>query len=200
MSDNKLRFNINTEELSSSFGELKSQVKKDLDSAASALATATERHIKEQAKLKLSSSLANRYRKALSVERPEANVHIISLNEDALWIEDGHDAWTMYDKLGTSSKAKISKDGHKYMTIPFDHSKAPTENSPAAQEIVNQLKKELKSRGINYRKLELNSDGSPKIGKLHTFNFDSARPTDKAKFPSLHGVTVYQNKTISGSN
>lgn len=104
-----------------------------------------------------------------------------------------HNSGSMLDDL-LRDGAKTSKDGNRYKAIPFEHSKAPSQMNDKAKKYVSHIKAELKQRGLPYKKLELGSDGSPRIGKLHQFNIKSTYPSAKAKNPALHGLTIYQHK------
>lgn len=86
----------------------------------------------------------------------------------------------------------------RYKVIPFDHGKSPSMNTPKAQEIVDQIKRELRAVNVPFKKIEYNADGSPRLGKLHTFNFPSERPSRAASHPALSGLSIYQRKLQSG--
>lgn len=105
------------------------------------------------------------------------------------------------EELLNGKSGRTGKNG-KYAIIPFQHNKNPTEQSPKAYDLAQEIKYELKKKGVNWKKIETDSDGSPRLGKLHTFQFDNARAiAQKAthKNPLTKGVSVYQTKQKDGS-
>jgi hypothetical protein len=56
-----------------------------------------------------------------------------------------------------------------YRVIPFVKNKGPASQTMAEQTLTATIKKELKTRGIPYAKIERNDDGSAKTGMLHSF-------------------------------
>lgn len=99
-------------------------------------------------------------------------VAVLELDAKALWIEDGMPPHNMLDALLASPKAKMSKDGKKYVVIPFDHSPGhgETNSTPHQMDLVNTVRREMKSRKIPWAKIERDSGGSPKLGRLHKFS------------------------------
>jgi len=194
----KLTVKINFKDLESQLKEKKQNVVEKFKQAVAGLAAATHAHILEQAGEKL-KSLQNKYKEAVDFEQIDDNLWVVSLQESAMFIEKGHGSWNMYDSLAKSKKAKTSKEGNKYMAIPFEHSKRPSEQSANAKELTNQIKSFLKKEKINYKKIEYNSDGSPKMGLLHKFDIKSATPANpKHKNPLLQGIAIYQRKDEKG--
>ena len=99
-----------------------------------------------------------------------ARVWVLNLDRKFRWIDDGMDEHEMIDDLLKSPKAKTSKDGSRYLSIPFDHSPGkggPTTSTPASRTLVDTIKKELKTRGIPFGKIEKGPDGKPLLGTLH---------------------------------
>lgn len=143
------------------------------------------------------------YKDNLSSRKESAGVYIISLDQKALWIEEGlPENFDLKDGLLNSPKAKTSADGHKYMTVPFKHNKGPSKNTPKAQGLVDQIKKVLRQEKISFG-MEKNKDGSYKIGSgknglLHKIDIDSAKPTAKASTPALQGLRIYQKRDEEG--
>jgi len=154
------------------------------------LAAATNQHVVKLAEKKLHSRLAA-YKKALSFKEVGENTWVIELDEKALWIEDGKEAGSMLDDLLKSPKAKVSKDGHKYIVVPFEHSKAPQHQTAEAQSITDMLRKDLKKQGVNFKKLDRNPDGSVREGLVHSGNHGGPKKphwTNRA----LDNVRIYQ--------
>lgn len=75
----------------------------------------------EEATISLPGSSGG-YVNAISKD-PQGWAHIAVINNHpaAVYLELGVDAFDMKKMLQTSSKVKISKDGKKYMHIPFEH-------------------------------------------------------------------------------
>ena len=188
-----LRIDIDVNALAEQLDKKKEDIKSQVRKAAQGLAVATHARVLELAGDKL-RSLQKKYKDAVDFEQVDDNVWVISLDKSAMWIEKGYDAWSMYDKIANSPKAKTSKEGHKYLVIPMEKSKKPSEQSRKAQVVTKELKAFLKKEGVSYKKIEYNSDGSPKMGLLHKFDIPSRKPSDKAKKPELFGVSIYQRK------
>jgi hypothetical protein len=195
MSD--LKFSINSEEIAAMFGDLKKEVEEALNKGVEKLAAMTHAKVAELASENLGST-RKKYLDALDFKEVSPNVWVVSLDESALFIEDGRKSGSMIDDL-LRNGAKVSKDGNRYRAIPFEHSKPKSQQGPKARDLTNQIRSALKSENIPYKKIEYNADGSPRVGKLHSLNIPSAKPSAKASHPALSGVTIYQTKTASGS-
>ena len=187
--------------------EFSKDITRDLKKGIQGLAIATHAHIKEDAQTL--HSFRKDYLEALGEpEQIDENLWVITLKESAVWIEDGISA--PYDMkpglLNTQrdgkSEIKTSKDGKKYRIVPMNQGKTPSEMSPNTagyeQGMVNKVKAELAKKGIPYKKLELDKNGSPRLGKLHSMNIDSFTP-GKGNTPQLHGLNIYQTKQKDGS-
>lgn len=131
-------------------------------------------------------------------EKVEDGLWVVTLKEPAMWIEEGRKSGFMEELLDGKS-SRTNKKGEKYAIIPFEHSKNPTEQSPKAQQLANQIKEELKSRNINWKKIEKNKDGSPRLGLLHKINIDNPRLKEAHKSSPTKGIAVYQRKDSSGN-
>jgi hypothetical protein len=196
MSDG-LKFEIDIEQLASQFKEEAEKVQQALYEGVKALSSMVYARTVELANEKLHSTRQD-YIDALDYKEIATGVWIVSLDKKMLWLEEGKDPGTMIDDL-LKKNPKIAKDGTKYKVVPFEHSKTPDRMSKQHLSLVNDLKKELKSRNIPFKKIEKNADGSPRIGKLHTLNIPSPLPTPRASHPIFHGLTIYQHRTSSGS-
>ena len=177
------------------------EVTKDIQKGIEGLAKSTHGHIKEEAQNKL-HSFRQKYLESLSPpEQIDGFMWVITLNEKAEWIEEGRpEPFDM--KPGLLKDGKTSKDGHRYRVVPMNQGKTSTEMSPNSsgyeQNMINKVKSELKARGIPYKKLELDKNGSPRIGKLHSLDIDSYTP-GKGNTPQLKGLSIYQTKQKNGS-
>jgi hypothetical protein len=199
MSDFKV--NVDIAPLTQFLENFTKEVTTNLKKSVRALANDAHNHIKEEAQNKL-HSFRDKYLESLSApEQVSEYIWVITLNEKAEWIEEGRpEPFDM--KPGLLKDGKTSKDGHKYRVVPMNQAKSPTQmsanNSGYEQNMVNKVKAELKKQGIPYKKLELDKNGSPRIGKLHSLDIDSYIP-GKGNTPQLHGINIYQTKQKNGS-
>lgn len=193
MSD--LKFEIDVNSIASEFGEIKREVSADLKKSVSALASMT--HAKTLELANEIGSLSKTYKDNISFQQLEENIWVVSLDEKALWIEEGRKSGFMEELLNGKS-SKTNAQGERYAVIPFEHSKNPTEQSSKAKELSNAIKAELKEQGINYRKPEYNADGSPKLGLIKRFNVESAKIKESHKDEPLKGVAIYQRMDKGG--
>lgn len=86
MSD--LKFEIDVNSIASEFGEIKKEVAKDLKQGVSNLASMTHAKTLELADEHL-NSLSKMYKDNVSFQQIEDNIWVVSLDEKALWIEEG---------------------------------------------------------------------------------------------------------------
>jgi len=199
MSD--INVKIDTSSLAQYLENFAKEITKDLQKSIKALANDTHNHIKESAQNGL-HSFRDKYLESLSPpEQLNDLVWVITLNSNAEWIETGRpEPFDM--KPGLLQGGKTAKDGSKYRVVPMNQAKTPTEmssgNKGYEQNMVNKVKFELKKRDIPYKKLELDKNGSPRIGKLHSLDIDSHIP-GKGNTPQLHGINIYQTKQKDGS-
>lgn len=167
------------------------------------LAAATNQQIAKLVQTKLHSR-QQKYKQALTFKQVADNLWVIELDASALWIEEGKAAGSMLDDLLKSPKAKTSKDGTKYMVVPFEHSKPPSQQPAMAQSISDVLKDKLKKAGVGYKKLDRNPDGSVRQGLVHKGDYGGPQreattrkdgsPLNEAwKSPALDGLRIYQH-------
>jgi hypothetical protein len=190
------------------FKEMAKELEDDLNKAVYSLAVQTKAQMNDKAGSELSDSVKRKFSAALKYTEPAPNVHVISLDEEAMWIEEGIKPNTDM-KPGLLKNAKhTSKDGHKYTAIPFDKGKGPTYSTPTEQEFTRQVRSFLKSKNIMYSpgehaptqtsRFERNADGSPRVGKIHAFDIKSRIP-GKGNTPALFGLSIYQTVTKTGN-
>jgi hypothetical protein len=197
MSNGYYRVVVNTDSISRAFGEITQEMQLALTQGiqlASAMAFA---HANELARDRLKSRLSM-FLDGLSYQKITDGVWSIELDESKSWIDDGLQPRDMKPDL-LRKNAKTAKDGSRYKVIPFSHDKRPQDQTDKQKELVDSIKRELKVRKIPFKKIELKSDGSPRLGKLHTLNIDSARPTSKSSHPALQGVNIYQRLGPKGA-
>jgi hypothetical protein len=191
-------------------------LKSATDEAARDLAAMTHAKAAELAGERLHSR-RKMFVDALKYYQIQEDLWVVSLDAKARWIDDGQSQHSMLDALLASPKAKRAKDGSKYLVVPFDHSpgQGKTQVTPADQDLINVIKGELKRRGVPFGKVETDSAGQAKIGRLHSFDIGS-KPlkTDEGPgmgkgpvgsvrqgptgTPFLQGVNVYQGKGKDG--
>jgi len=191
-----LIFEIDPKDITDKITAIKDTTENDVIKSVEHLAAMTHAKAHELARDHL-SSLSQTYTDNLEFSNPSENLWIVILKNPAMWIEEGRKSGFMEELLNGKS-SKTNKKGEKYAIIPFKHNANPTQQSPKAQALANEIKNEFKKRGIPWRNLEKDARGDPKIGKLHRFNVDSARLSDKHKSPATHGVAVYQTKNDKG--
>ena len=189
-----LRISIDAAALAKEFKEFAAEVERDIKAGVANLATITHAKVKEMAATELKSS-REAFMNSLSFEELADGIWIVSVDEKALWVEEGIPPNTDM-KPALLKNAETSKSGGKYKIIPFEHSKAPSQMTQSAKNIVSQLKTELKKANVPFKTIERNSDGSPRLGKLHSLNLPSQIP-GKGNTPALHGVSIYQ--TMKGN-
>jgi len=185
----------------------KKEVIADMKKSIKGLAVDTQTHIVEEANNKLKSSRKDYLENLSQAEKIDDYLWEITLKADAQWIEQGlPNNFDMKKGLlntvrpGAKGQIKTGKDGKKYRVVAFDQATMPSEMSSNEdklkyqQELVKKVKSELRKREIPYKKLELDPNtGSPRVGKLHSFDIESGIP-GKGNTPVLHGLSVYQTK------
>lgn len=192
-----LIFEIDLKDIEKIVNGYKKSLQDDVVRSAESLASMTHAKTLELAKEELSSSY-KLYSDNVEFSNPSPNFWVVTLKSPALWIEEGRKSGFMEELLKGKS-SKLNKKGERYAVIPFEHSKNPTEQSPQAQLLANQIKEHFKKQGINWKKIERNKDGSPRLGKLHSFNINNPRLKPQHKTSPTHGVSVYQTKTKDGN-
>jgi len=192
-----LKFFINAEEIAATMKEFKVEVQAALEESVRGVAAMTHAKVTELAQQKLGQT-RKIYTDNLDFKEVSPNVWVVSLDQPAMWIEEGRKSGDMTEDL-LRKGAHISKEGNRYKAIPFDQAKKPSQTSGFEKNLIAKLKSELKKAGIPYKKLEFNPDGSPRIGRLHTLNISSAYPSPRASHEALAGVNIYQSKTASGN-
>lgn len=201
MATGSLSIVIDMAEIREQFAGLTKQLEEKLTTAAASLAIQTHAHVKEQAQSRLTTR-REAYVDALQFEQLDAQTWAITVPQKIRWIEDGMPAHDMLEDLLKSPKAKTSKDGGKYIVIPFKHNKGPTQQTPMQASLLSKIKSVMKEKKIPYGKIEKNADGSPKQGLLHSI--DIKEPNPKAAHHTNHileGIRVYQKgkKNADGS-
>ncbi len=192
-----LKINIDVASLAAQCKEFMEEAKQDIQKGVSNLAAITHAKVAEMANSELKTT-RKKLADNLGFEEVTDGVWIVSIDEDALFIEDGIEPNTDMKPGLLKGATKTSKDGHPYRVIPFEHSKAPSQLTPTAQHLVNILKEGLRKEKIPFKKIEKNADGSPRVGKIHSLDLKSPIP-GKGNTPGLRGVSIYQTVTKTGN-
>jgi hypothetical protein len=182
-----------------------------MKTAGQRLTAMTRAHIIEQAQKRLHTR-RQMFVDGLTHFQLDDNTYVVNLDAKVRWIDDGMPAHNMIDDLLRSKSAKRAKDGSKYVVVPFQHKKGPTQLTPAQKTLLDTIKKELKARKIEYGQIETGPDGKPKIGLLHKFDIKTqpiktsntpgqgkgpvgAVMQGPTGIPLLQGVRIYQRPT-----
>jgi hypothetical protein len=191
-----IKIKIDAAALASQFKEIASVIEKDIKQGVANLATITHAKVVEMASTELKSTRKT-FLDGLGFEEVADGVWVVGISENALFVEEGLEP--NFDmKPGLLADGKTSKSGQKYRVVPLDHSKPPSQMTNAAQSIVSQIRDNLKKEKVPFKKIETNKDGSPKLGRLHSFSWPSNVP-GKGNTPSLKGVSIYQTLTKTGN-
>lgn len=193
-----LKINIDVAKIAADFKDLALEVEQDLNKGVANLAAMTHAKVAEMANNELRSTRKN-FQDSLGFEEVAPGVWVVSVDEKGLWVEEGIEPNTDMKPGLLKDATQISKDGHRYRSIPFEHSKAPSQLTPYAQRLVSQIRYELKKQGIPFKKLEKTPEGSPRIGKLHKLDISSGKPTPRASTDALKGINIYQTMTKTGN-
>ncbi len=193
---------VDAAKIASVFAEWKEAVERDIKKSMGELAAITHAKVKDDASIGLKhSKVVGQYMENLGWEAVSDGVWCVYLKEPALWIEDGI-------KPGTDMKPGLLK-GKKYRVIPFRYDKGPTQNSDDTNKVIDNIKSELRQQDISkkdpsfnkngnamskvpFKNIEYDKNGSPKVGKLHQFDFGGQRP-GKGNTPQMNGLSIYQS-------
>jgi len=192
----KLTFDIKTSDI---LKEVKEKVKKQFESdmklIAKSLGDGAVKHAQKLAD-QLPNSLGNKYKENIYIEQQSENFITVGIREEALWIEEGRKGGFMSELL---KNGKTAKDGSKYRIIPIEKKNTAKKTSTSGDDLVGELKTFFRSKGIRYSKnkaLATDSNGSPRIGKIHSFSIKDLNNSKSGKSLSknVQGVSVFQNK------
>jgi hypothetical protein len=154
--------------------EFDGAIKDALAKATSALAAQTHGKIVEFARKELHST-RQKYVDALTYMPVNSYTWVVNLDRKMLWLEDGLEPnREMIEDLLSSPKAKTGKDGSKYLSVPFEHKKGETQQTPGATSLTDTIKAEFKKAKIPYGKIENGKDGKPMLGLLHKIDINHA--------------------------
>lgn len=190
------KFDIKSSDvLANAVEKVKKELQEDLQQSIRTLGKGALQEAQNLANNNLPDSLSNIYQDNLYFEELSDNMVVVGLRDEAAWIENGRKGGFMEELLTSKSGSpvKISKDGNRYRSIPFEHStQTNTGASDSKQQMVSELKSFLKSKKQNYSKtrgLALDSNGSPRIGKIASFSLKDNRKLSA----NLQGLSIHQN-------
>lgn len=189
-----LDINIDIDEIVKEFKGYEKKLTEALKDGVKALAHDTHAHVLEQAANgpnKLRTRLEEYKNNLKMIENND--IYTIQVPDKIMWIEEGMEPHSMLPDLLASPKAKTSKDGGKYIVVPFKHNKGPTQQTPFAQSITEMLKNNLKKMKIPYGSIERDSSGAAKLGKLHRIDMGGPKRPHWTS-PILDGVSIYQHQ------
>jgi len=194
MADIKLHFEI--PDLEEHLRQFALEIEQDMEAGIKNLAAMTHAKVLEMANQELKST-KKKFAENLTWAELAPGVYAVTILAPAVWIDEGLPA--DFDmKPGLLAKPDgITKDGRRYRVIPMDQAKAPSNLAPQGKADLETLKDALKEKKIPLRKLERNSDGSIKTGKLHSFDIDSRTP-GKGNTQLLSRVNIYQTANEKG--
>lgn len=197
-----IKFDIDAESIVSSLKEFQNEIKEDLQKGIETLATETYAEVQRMANQEL-KTLKEPFMNSLDFQEVSPGVWVISVDQSGLWIEEGIEPDTDMKPGLLKGGAKTSKEGNKYRAIPFKYgSQSSSQSTPQSQEILGYLKQNLRKQGVPFKKIEKDSSGSPKLGKLHEFNFGNVGgrwgAPGRGNTQRFAGLSIYQHKTPSG--
>lgn len=205
-----LKITINPKDILDACSDSYEETKKQLSKSIGDLAKVTQNHILELADTELSPALKLVFRgkenqKNIYLTALDKNTYVITLTGSAYFIEEGippntdmkTDRW-----LFKSKSTKVSKSGHRYLVIPFEHSMPPSQQSGYTKNLTERIKFELKAQNklrktnglsqIPWGGIEKDRNGNPKEGLLHEFNFKYGKARASWSNDPLERLRVYQ--------
>jgi hypothetical protein len=190
-----LKLSLDIDKVLSELKEFEAEVNQDVEQSIRQLAASTYAKVAEMANGELSSTRQT-FMDNLGFEEIAPGLWCVFVSEKALFIEEGIEANKDMKPDLLKNATMTSKDGHKYRAIPFKWNKNKSSMTPQAQDLVGQLKSELRKQKIPYKKIEKippgqPGAGSPRLGKLHTLNLGGPIP-GKGNTPAFQRLSIYQ--------
>lgn len=192
------------------------------------VALASEARAKRMASTRLGGT-AGMYAEALRFTSPSEDVYALILGAEASHLETGYPSFDMLASgLARGPKSKISKEGYRYVTIPFEHKQAPaspshpehdravqigqpqeTTRGSLAADLKSAIRMAEKSLDMKQKSVR-GMGGVPVVGKAWTMTPSDAglkfkdvlgnmgQASDPGINPLLHGLTAYQRVDTAG--
>lgn len=226
--------NLDLSELVKFDENLRPAVNAALRKAGEALTAETHAHIVEQVQQRLRST-RDKYLDHLGFHQVNESTWVVDLLPGAFFVEEGLPPnKEMIDALLDDSpregsvspkhgvplsvkkgRTKTSKkDGSRYRVIPFNNSKAQTQQTPAMKSLTDTIKSELKRQKMpGLGTIEKGADGKPKLGFIREIDITNKPlktgpgpgqgkgPTGAVRqgptgVPLLQGVRIYQHEVL----
>ena len=194
-------FKVDVEEVAQKLNQTADIIQNKVSQAVETLAASTHAFVVNKAQSELDS-----YKKTILPGPPGQDgqpknvkwrkiadrIWVVEILPEAKWIEEGRPAVSMATEqwLLKGPGVKTAQDGSKYKAIPFTHSQMTGKDKPAHATsegsrpgLATMAKTAIKEAGVNLKKIERHSDGSPKLGILHKIPINE--PGSRDQFPSL---------------
>src|SRR6266404_742476 len=121
-----IKIHIDASAIAQAFKAVKEEIEQDILKGVDGLAAMTTAKIDEMAAEKLHTTLS-RFQKGFKTQEIAPHVHLLTIDESALWIEEGIEAGKdMKEDLLKNAKTN-PRTGTRSRAIPFEHSKPPTQ-------------------------------------------------------------------------
>lgn len=207
-----IKININSKEILDLCKDEYESAKKALYTGVDRLAKATESHLIELVKSELNPHHADIFmgggnkKENIELDSPSPGVHVLTIKDNAVLIDDGKEIDMKTDKwLFSSDKTRTGKNG-RYLVIPFKQGgkggSSESETSKFKAQLTGRIKEELdlqnktrKAAGlkkISLSGIERDEKGQIKEGHLHTFDiFGNKKKSTWSDMP-LTRLNVYQ--------
>jgi hypothetical protein len=168
-----------------------------LEHAVADLAAQTHAHVVEQASSKLHST-RQKYIDALSYEQLSPGSWTVTLDNSAMWIEEGMPRHEMIDDLLKNGAQVSKKTGARYRVIPMPV-KGKTETPASGQAVRMAAMAALRRAKINMKDIEKEVDGRAKIGTLHKLD-ETGNPLKTADGAGQgHGAIGHVRQGMTGT-
>jgi hypothetical protein len=186
-----IKLTLDAGELTEMLKQYAAEIEQDMQKGIKNLAVMTHAHVLELAERELKST-KSLFKQNVSWSELAPGIYAVTIHSPAVWIDDGIASNTDM-KPGLLKNVAPNDKGVRSRVIPLDQAQAPSQLTPPNQELLNELKQHLKEKKIPYKKLEMNSDGNPKLGRLHELNLGGRIPGN-GNTPIFDGVNIYQTK------
>ena len=179
------------QEIGKDLESLSKEIQAELKMTVAAVSAQCHSFIVQRATDKLKSTRQT-YLDALEIKKvdssPDQEAWAITLDNSAGFLEDGKEAYNAVFGLTHGPKSKVGKDGKRYNIIPFEHSKAPSQQSLAQNRLGEMVKQQLKTMGLDKT---IKNNGNPVLGKAWSGDLKSGMVSKKG-YDYLAGTTIYQ--------
>lgn len=194
---NSLTFLINVQNVAEELARTQEEIKDSVNVAVNKLAIASYDEAVRLAHERL-RSLKPIFLEHLHFYEVTWGLWLIVLDKKARWIDEGMGPYSMVPHL-LKRGYKVAKDGSRYRAIPIGKKMLEKGTlDPRAQHILPLVRKELRKRGIPFRKIEKDKYGNPLLGVLHRIDLQAGKPSPRASHDLLAGLTIVQVKNPQG--